>query len=69
MTTDSDEEGRGQGHSFTHTKKGRVSKLNTYKTFAYAVTYLEILSTAQNYNMANRPYVKHKLRFYFCFCF
>jgi len=47
MATDRDEEGRGQGHSFTHTKKGRVSKLNTYKTFAYAVTYLKMLSTAQ----------------------
>ena len=38
MTTDRDEEGSGQRHSFTHTKKVRVSKLNTYKTFAYGVT-------------------------------
>ena len=28
-----------------------------------------MLSTAQNYNMANRQYVKYNLRFYFCFCF
>ena len=41
MTTDRDEEGRGQGpFIYTHTKKVRVSKLNTYKTLAYAVTYL-----------------------------
>ena len=53
MTTDRDEEGRGQGHSFTHTKKVRVSKLNTYKTFAYAV-----INTAQYCNMAKRQYVK-----------
>jgi len=38
MTTDRDEEGRRQGpFIYTH-KKGRVSKLTTYKTFAYAVT-------------------------------
>jgi len=28
-----------------------------------------MLSTAQNYNMANRQYVKYNLRFYFSFCF
>ena len=68
MTTDRDEEGRGQG-PFIYTQKVRVSKLNTYKTLAYAVTYLKMLSTTQNYNLANRKCVKHNLRFYFCFCF
>jgi len=68
MTIDRDEEGRGQGHSFTH-KKVRVSKLNTYKTFAYAVTYLKMLSTAQKLHRTNRQDVKYNLRFYFCFCF
>jgi len=56
VTIDRDEEGRGQGHSFTHTK---VGGLNTYKTLAYGPTYLEMLSTAQNCNMANRQYVKY----------
>ena len=38
MTTDRDEGGRGQGpFIYTH-KKSRF--LNTYKTLAYAVTYL-----------------------------
>ena len=46
-----------------HTQKVMVSKLHTSKTLAYAVIYLEILSTAQNCNMANRQYVKYKLRF------
>jgi len=50
-----------------HTQK--VRGLNTYKTLAYAPTYLEMLSTAQNYNMANRQYVKHNSRFYFRFRF
>jgi len=53
MTIDRDEEGRSQGHLFTHTKKVRVSKLNTYKTFAYAVTYLKMLSTAQKLHRTN----------------
>jgi len=52
-----------------HTNKVRVSKLNTYKIFAYPITYLKMLPTAQNCNMANRQYVKYNLRFYFCFCF
>ena len=52
-----------------HTQKVRVSKLNTYKTFAYAVTYLKMLSTAQKLHRTNRQYVKYNLRFYFCFCF
>ena len=69
MTTDSDKEGRGQGHSFTHTKKFSVSKLNSYKTFAPAVTYLKILSAAQKLHRTKRQYVKYNLRFYFCFCF
>ena len=51
------------------TSKVRFSNLNTYKTLAYAVTYLKILSTTQNYNMANRKCVKYNLGFYFCFCF
>jgi len=56
MTTDRDEEGRGQGHSFTHKKRGRVSKLNTNKTFACAVTYLKMLSTAQKlHRTVTRP--------------
>ena len=41
MTSDRDEEGRGQGHSFTHTKKVRVSNLSTYKTLAYALNIFE----------------------------
>jgi len=37
-------------HIHLHTQKMvRVSKLNTYKTLAYAVTYLKMISTAQNY--------------------
>ena len=52
-----------------HTHKIRVSKLKTYKIFAYAITYLKMFPTAQNCNMANRQYVKYNLRFYFCFCF
>ena len=52
-----------------HTKKFRVSKLNTYKTFAYAVTYLKMLSAAHKLHRTNRQYVKYNLRFYFCFCF
>ena len=43
-----------------HKKKGF---LNTYKTLDNAVTYLKMLSTTQNYNMANRKYVKYNLRF------
>ena len=40
----------GGGHIHLHTqKKVRVSKLNTYKTLAYAVIYLKMFSTAQNY--------------------
>ena len=61
MTTDRDEEGRGQGpfiYTHTHTQKVRVSKLNTYKTLAYAVIYLKMISTTQNYNLANRKSVK-----------
>ena len=38
-----------RAHSFTHTKKVRVSKLNTYKTLAYAVKYLKMLSITQKY--------------------
>jgi len=38
-----------RAHSFTNTKKNRVSKLNIYNTVAYAVTYLKMISTAQNY--------------------
>ena len=41
-----------------HTQKVRVSKLNNCKTLAYAVTYLKMLSTTQNYNTANRKCVK-----------
>ena len=52
-----------------HTHKIRVSKLKTYKIFAYAITYLKMFPTAQNCNMANRQYVKYNLRFYLCFCF
>jgi len=49
MTIDRDEEGRDQG-TFIYTHKNvRVSKLNNYKTLAYAVTYLKMVSTAQNY--------------------
>ena len=51
-----------------HTQK-KSGFLNTYKTFAYAVTYLKMLSTAQNYNMANKKCVKYNLRFYFHFWF
>ena len=58
MTIDRDEEGRGQGAIHLHTQNFRVSKLNTYKTLAYAATYLKMLSTPQNYNMANRKCVK-----------
>jgi len=58
-----------RAHSFTHTKKVRVSKLNTYKTFAYAVTYLKMLSTAKKLHRTERQYVKYNLRFYFYFCF
>jgi len=39
MTTDRDEEGRGQGPFIYMHKKVRVSKLNTYKTVAYLPTY------------------------------
>ena len=35
-------------HLHTH-KKVWASKLNTYKTLAYALTYLKMLSTTQNY--------------------
>jgi len=52
-----------------HTQKVRVSKLKKYKTFAYAVTYLKILSTAQKLHRTNRQYVKYNLRFYFFFWF
>jgi len=55
MTIDRDEEGRGQGHSFTHTKKVENA--------------LHCTETTQNYNMANRKYVKYNLRSYFHFCF
>ena len=59
MTTDRDEEGRGQGpFIYAHKKKVRVSTLNIYKTLAYAVKYLKMLSTTQNYNTANRKWVK-----------
>ena len=55
-----------RAHSFTHTKKVRVSKLNTYKTLAYAVTYLKIFSTAQNYVQHGQQKVcGYNLRFYF----
>ena len=57
MTIDRDEEGSGQD-PFIYTHKIRVSKLNTYKTLAFAVTCLKMLSTTQNYNMANRKCVK-----------
>jgi hypothetical protein len=40
--------------------------LNTYKTPAFAATYLKMPSAAQNYNMAKRKCVKYNLRFYFC---
>ena len=57
-------------HSFTHTHTHKKSGfLKTCRTLAYAVTYLKMLSAAQNYNMANRQYVKYNLRFHFCFCF
>ena len=39
MTIFRDGEERGQG-PFIYTQKVRVSKLNTYKTLAYAATYL-----------------------------
>jgi len=59
MTNDRDEEGRGQGpFIYEHKKKVRVSTLNIYKTLAYAVTYLKMLSTKQNYNTAKRKCVK-----------
>ena len=66
MTIERDEERRGQG-SFIYTKK-KTGFLNTYKILAYAVTYLKMLSIAQNYNMANRKCVKYNLRFYCCPC-
>ena len=62
MTIERDQERRGQG-SFIYTQK-KSGFLNTYKTLAYAVTYLKMLSIAQNYNMANRKCVKYNLRFY-----
>jgi len=37
----------------SHTKK-KSGFLNTYKTLVYAVPYLNMLSAAQNYSMANR---------------
>ena len=48
MTIDRDEERRDQG-TFIYTHKKRSGFLNTYKTLAYAVTYLKLLSTAQKY--------------------
>ena len=47
MTTDRDEERRGQG-PFIYTQK-KSGFLNTYKTLAYAVTYLKRLSITQKY--------------------
>ena len=42
MTIDRDEEGRDQGtFIYTHKKRFRVSKLNTYKTLRYAVNIFE----------------------------
>jgi len=38
-----------RAHSFTHTHTKRSGFLNTYKTLAYAVTYMKMLSIAQNY--------------------
>ena len=57
MTINRDEEGGGQA-PFIYTQKVRVSNLNTYKTFVYAVIYLKMLSTTHNYNLANRKCVK-----------
>ena len=38
MTTDRDEEGRGQG-PFIYAQKKKSAFLNTYRTLVYAVTY------------------------------
>lgn len=45
---------------FTY-KKVRISE-----PLAYAVIYLKMLSTTQNYNMVKRKCVKYNLRFYCC---
>jgi len=34
---------------YLRTQKVRFSKLNTYRTFAYSLTYLKMLSTAKNH--------------------
>jgi len=67
MTIERDQERRGQG-SFIYTKE-KSGFLNTYKTLAYAVTYLKMISIAQNYNMDNRKCLKYNLRFYYHPCF
>ena len=52
------------------TKTQKISGfLNAYRTLAYAVTGLKMLSTKQIYNMDKRKCMKYNLRFYFCPCF